>query len=634
MKKYVIGLLILLSIFASGCGPSQPKLQLRYDGIHKIPNDYGESFTYVYVLDERKLKWLSHFRGTEQEAVDLLLTPDKVQPRSYYDGDDDIGMSLRSGSVVGHGKINKQVGGTFQDATFLRIENGRIIERISSGTHLPIAYLMNSHGKLVFEDGFEGMSILSDRYIKVKKNDLYGILDFNGSIVLPIEYEFIGKLSEGLIRLRKKDEFGFADKDFNIIIKPQFQAARDFNQGVAAIQKNDKWYFINTENKLVNKDGFDNIENYASKALIPVKIDRDKNQFWNFLNLDKNEIYEFAASNFNLWKALGYMTISDGKNQILLGKDGKPVIPYTFAYIYPVDSKRFIVTVKENQGVMVVKGKQGVVNEKGEQVIPIQFADVGVNVVTGAQVGEFKDGEKVLFSATMSDQKNNKGVFDYWGKLITPFQFDTFNHLKDDYILASSSDFYRSASPNKSAIYKVGNPEPVFSADKIKAYGDGYVAYLEGKEWGIADINGKTIVKPDYSGISYVSNNLFIAQDEEEYGILDFKGNELVDFDNLMISHTNGMFRFYDRKIDIIIDDNPASLSLYNNQIQKLLKKGYLGIYAATEKVAIVKDDNGKKGVVDFEGNVIIPVIYKYVDYYPHYKYFLVKEDRSPNTKK
>lgn len=84
--------------------------------------------------------------------------------------------------------------------------------------------IIDYYGETVIESIYDGMMFQIVRnaaeikdFVKVRENELYGIINLDGDIVLPIEYDDF-KVYENVIVVEKNGYFGVIDYEFNTII--------------------------------------------------------------------------------------------------------------------------------------------------------------------------------------------------------------------------------------------------------------------------------------------------------------------------------------------------------------------------------------------------------------------------------
>ena len=134
---------------------------------------------------------------------------------------------------------------------------------------------------------YEGAYFMNEKFIAVKENDKWGLIDFegnkvvdtiynyltdiyegflvaslthntfrlintNGEVILDLEdYDMVGAISEGLIPVTKNKKIGFIDLKGNVVIDFLYDNSSNFSDGLAYVVKNGKEKFINKKGKVI-----------------------------------------------------------------------------------------------------------------------------------------------------------------------------------------------------------------------------------------------------------------------------------------------------------------------------------------------------------------------------------------------
>lgn len=527
MKKYILIILLICLTITVGC-VSRPHIKLKTDGIHKFkPTSDGLS-TYILILNDRQMKRITSFEGTDEEALALLLTSKTIPIIEYSDGEQSIYISSRSGS--GFMSYQKEQGGFFRNSQFIKVQNGKIISQESLTRTNDTKRDIKKSGKQISKVPFRNDAANQGKWFKTQINGYFGIVDSSGDILLPPEYDFIGELNSSRIRVRKNGRFGYVSKDFKPVIKTKYRNAKDFIGDFSIVKEDKQWHFIDINGKRLHSNGYDEIwwNDVIASTLVAVKIDTKKFRGWNFVNALTGKLYPFEAASFSSYEKMKMISINDGHGQsLLLNQNGIPVFPYIFNDITPIDPDRFIASIKN---------KTGVINRKGEVVIPLQFEKISSNIFRSEKAGEMKDGIRMVFSVKREFGNSNMGLYDYYGRQLLPHKLSDYKLLKNQYVLATKKIGLGVDKKVVKQLYKLGQAKPLFTASSMNYHSSGYLSYYEDGEWGIIDLKGNIIVEPDYPSILCVEKNRFVVKEGNEYGGLDFQENEIVDFDERYLS--------------------------------------------------------------------------------------------------
>ena len=186
-------------------------------------------------------------------------------------------------------------------------------------------------------------------------------------------------------------------------------------------------------------------------------------------------------------------------------------------------------------------------------------------------------------------------------------------------------------------------------------YEKSVLQYKENGKWGLIDFNGKKITKPIYDEIIGLTHRegLLKAKKDSKYGVINIKGTTIIKhkYDNIkcdgyysedgtynyagfIVSNTtssgyrygyinyngkellkteyNDITRILDKKDNenayILAFKNGMGAILKNNKI--VLNHEYEDIFYNAENDLLIVQKNAKQGVMNFEGNIIIPIEY------------------------
>ena len=122
-------------------------------------------------------------------------------------------------------------------------------------------------------------------------------------------------------------------------------------------------------------------------------------------------------------------------------------------------------------------------------------------------------------------------------------------------------------------------------------------------KYGFIDYNGKIIVdfKYDYCESVFIDGMCVVGRDFG-YTVIDKEGNELMPLVSDMLSYYNGTF----------VAKNESGSYILDKTGNLLFKGDYDEIYPTATGTAVVIKDK-KQGLVDFNGNILLPPIYNFV---------------------
>ncbi len=229
--------------------------------------------------------------------------------------------------------------------------------------------LLDYYGKPLLKNSYEDLYYLSQKYIKIKSNGLYGILKLNGEELFPAEYEEInhyssqdwfllnqngktvikdnegkrvfGKQYTSITKLdydfkyilaEKKGKYGIINKYNDIVAPFIFDAVnKEYDNRLFTVQENGKWgiYSILFDAYIV-KPEYDAIQKVSSGYYV-----LDKTTTRTFINLLSNKKVDF--SNYDkINNYVSYNIVRVENNNLKGGVDvnsGKLIIPLKYDYL-------------------------------------------------------------------------------------------------------------------------------------------------------------------------------------------------------------------------------------------------------------------------------------------------------------
>jgi hypothetical protein len=221
---------------------------------------------------------------------------------------------------------------------------------------------------------------------------------------------------------------------------------------------------------------------------------------------------------------------------------------------------------KNDLSIVEQEGYMGVISFMGDTVIPIVYDEIGA----------FSEG---LVYAGLEDKY---GYFDETGKKIVPFIYESAFDFINNKAIVKQNGLY-------GVINMIGQVLIPCAYEWIIPDSFNYVA-KSGASFGLLSATGDTLLPFEYSSISVFSNGRAIAAKEEKYQYID----------------KNGIVA-----IETIFDFYPTTLN-YSS-----FKNGY----------ARIKQD-GKVGIIDIDGNKVMPPIFKDMGYYDELLTPITKTDK------
>ena len=223
-----------------------------------------------------------------------------------------------------------------------------------------------------------------DNVLKVKKGELYGLIDFSGKEILEPKYQEINALkgTKNSLIIKQSDKLGLSDNKGNVIIKPEYKEIKsienNYQNGYIVVNQENKYGIIDFTSQVIVETGYEDIKQITGNHMYVVKQDGK----WKLINSKKETLIE----NVN-----DVTQILDNQYGILLVSGEEKIKPQ-----YEELSNMFddYYLVKKN-------GKYGIINSANEQVLPSEYSKI-----TYKKDADFVVAEKE--NVAMGEIYNNK----------------------------------------------------------------------------------------------------------------------------------------------------------------------------------------------------------------------------------
>ncbi len=484
----------------------------------------------------------------------------------------------------------------------------------------------------------------SYNYYPILKNEKYGVIDLQGNILVESLYEqviipnplkdvFICISEDGTSKvLNKNGEELF--NNYNEISAIKFTGTvsdMPYEKTVLSYKNGDKYGLIDYNGKEVTKPIYEEITSVPYKE---GEILAKKDGKYGVINNKGVTLIDFEYDIIEgdgfykedtKYKEAGYFVgnkTTEGYRYGYINKKFDKILEVENNEIYRIivedDEKNVYLMVKKN-------GKMGVIYNK-KTIIECEFQDI-----------EYNSENKTFFV-----QKNSKyGVFDMNGSNIVPVQYDYISY-KGNYIYAEKDDITKYFDQYGKEIGDIEYIE-IHSTDNV-TYN---ITVSEDGSYGIIDGKQNLLVDNTYSYIDYAFDNYFIALRDGKLGIIDSQDNVIVEFKYDVLQRINGTniiqgkisatntTDIYSKKIqkvatveNAVINPHTDYIEVYSEKSTKYFdfegnEKTNTQVLKNNELFAI--EENGKWGMTDKYGNVVVKCMYDKVTELNEYGYAGIK---------
>ncbi|MGL5055290.1 MAG: WG repeat-containing protein [Fusobacteriaceae bacterium] len=392
---------------------------------------------------------------------------------------------------------------------------------------------------------------IGEKYIVVKKNGKYGIIDANGNLVMNFNYDYIRKLSSrnyflkdsngqkiydieskkvflideisyignDLYKISKNNKYGVIDKDLNVKIEVINDEISSNGKQILVINEKEKYLLDSDLNKKILKDDYESIQlgigNYLyfkvkgrygvidSSEVLKVfpKYEEvlnlnDKNILIGsskgenyFINLDKNIEIKLDYENYSMESA----------NKIMVSKDNK------IGYINNVGQE---VIPLEYDGGFAFKDKKDFIQlKKGEFWYLLDLATLKLKKLPFEDIGEYVEGYMVV------EKKEKYGYVNKHGEIKIPLKYAIAEEFKEGIAVVGSDKGF-------GVINKKGREIIELIYDKIFIKGS-YIYVIKDDKYGLFSREGEKIIPPIYEKLGIEKSGIIYFKDKEKSGIID-----------------------------------------------------------------------------------------------------------------
>ena len=415
-----------------------------------------------------------------------------------------------------------------------------------------------------------------------------------------------GKISSvSYFTLYKDNKWGVIDSNGNIVIEPSYSE-------MIVIPNNKKDIF------LCVYDVNEQTSEYKTKAL------NSKNEeIWTeYTNIEAIENYDEKN---NVWYDANALKIQKDGKYGLLDISGTLLTGIEYDEINALKGIENSILVKKED-------KYGLLDSKGNTIIDPNYKEI-------TNLGDdYKTGYITV------TKEGKYGIIDYNKKQILENNYDGIDKVV-------GTNWY---------VVKVGNSKKVVNnkAEDVITTGfdevkqilstDSGIIFVKDQKYGVMNEKGKVTLQAEYDDLKQTSNGIYIAKNENNYGVIDKNKDKKVDFKykNIKYIEEAGIYIAEDNNYNSEILDSEFNVKLKGIVSELNTEEGYMKLrindeykyynFKFEEKMAkdILTSNNlylskkdGKYGFIDKDGKVVVDYIYDDATEQNDYGYASVKKD-------
>lgn len=338
---------------------------------------------------------------------------------------------------------------------------------------------------------------------------------------------------------------------------------------------------------------------------------------------DKIEAIDNIDKNENVWYEDNVLRVQKDGKYGLIDLNGKELLPTEYDEIIGLNGIENSILIKKDD-------KYGLVNDTGSVIIEPNYKEI-------KNLGEtYREGYITI------DENDKYGVIGATKMKLLDNKYDNIEqvYLSDYYLVTENGE--------RKVINSSGETILNSGFDQISSKTEDGFIYVSQGLYGEINTTGEVQIEPTYQDLKQVKKGVYIAKNNDRYGIIDNEGNTMIPFDYTLITYNK------DAKLFIADDANYNTTIINENYESKITgilaeintTKSYIRMrvddeykyydLSCQEKTNIeVLEDNtlflskkdGKYGFVDKKGNVVVDYIYDDATEQNEYGFVAVKKD-------
>lgn len=377
--------------------------------------------------------------------------------------------------------------------------------------------------------------------------------------------------------------YGVVGKNNTIVVPFVYdEIIRTFSSGLINVRKKDKWGCLDLYGNIAIPLIYDWIFPFGKDDSSTTRAKRDGK--WGIIDRKGDDVIPCVYDNEIVFKQGRAFVTLNGKNG-LIDEYGNSIIPCHYSYLKPFVNSSKLIKVMENN-------KWGVIDEYGSITIPLIYDEIG----------------ELYTDYIVVKEDIHYGLVNLKGEKIIPNEYDEIDRFYHD-----------------NNHFEIGPNSDVF-------------AVLKDEKWKYVLANNDYRNNNQYDWIScQFENNNYIVKQDEKFGVINRLGRIIVPIIYPEI-HTNcGYYVLYSQKHKGLCDSNGklmlplsyANIEIISNKSAIVEKETSCLLFIFDNANASIEYDeirrfygtfckvtqNGKCGIINDEGEIIIPLIYDYIGY-------------------
>lgn len=318
------------------------------------------------------------------------------------------------------------------------------------------------------------------------------------------------------------------------------------------------------------------------------------------------EALENIDADGNVWHEENILRIKKNGKYGLIDLNGKELLPTEYDEITVLDGIENSIIIKKD-------GKVGLVNDNGSILVEAKYEEIKNlgDTYKNGYITISEDGKYGVVSATKKQILENK--YDEISQI----------YLKDYYLVKESG--------KKKLIDSKGTTIIENGFDEIKSTTSRGIIFTKNNLYGEMSIAGETLIEAKYQNLKEAINGIYIAKQNDKYGIINTTENVEISFDYTGITYNEkaNLFLAEDQEYKTSIIDEKFNVKVIGILSEINTEQSYIRMrindeykyydFSGEERLntEVLKNNtiflskkDGKYGYVDQKGNSVIDYIY------------------------
>lgn len=432
--------------------------------------------------------------------------------------------------------------------------------------------LADAHANLLLDTLYSYIDLQEDRYIRAKKDSLYGLFDRSGKVIVPMAYTYLGDIWDTTFMAAEKGgDWGFLDTRGKVLLpfeyKPRIGASDDriwvrkdsmyilmdyrfreikrfsdydkvftFSNGFAAVRIRDpndyygvRYGFIDKEGNEVIPPKYNGGIGAVNRYGVAVAGVRKEGITKEYIINTKGEVLSEGEHYFDL-EPFGDKLIYNTYGTFLSPKTGKPIVDFPYTSVYPLDGDRKDLASARRDD------KVGLIDTSLTELLPPEYEHIGAYSNDRMKIKKdnhwgyadeqfriripmiYDDAYYFQYPMLTKVTKNKKdGVIDRFGREVIPLNY---TQISFDY---ACDRIYADKGDEGVDIYdREGRLLLTSDFSYIGLYGrKNYVAYRQNDKLGFMDYDFKVLYEPEFDGAGDFYDGLAWVRKDKKGGYIN-----------------------------------------------------------------------------------------------------------------